>query len=346
MNLNNRFVTLVEAREHLGGTYRRANPARPFAAPGLDFIPGHPECEAVLHWLQRVSPVPFRYFTEEHRPQVFEDGRWRPFSGFGESPFLSVAELTTLFNHSHSLEIEPGLDHLVRALIEQLPFEAQVRSEVTAFKLADGRIIEATLNAEKTIPVQSVIFTGHPSALNNLLQGSDLAAKHRTRLAKMQTWTAVVLELHHTPPLLEDGAIRIFSHSAKDFEPVVGRAWGSFSKWMTLIPGDREADHEYVGQCIRHIKRQLKRGWPTAFEGAQGQADLAAEKIFVFPNAFGQNNLKTKEIYRFPEISNLYLANHTLSGLPGEIAAVEMAQQIEEGILGLSNQLPELGASC
>ncbi len=339
-------VTLLEAREFLGGRYRRANPARPYASAGLDFIPMLNECQAALEWLARVAPIPLHFSPQEHRPQMFEDGRWRPFSGFGESSFQSVSELTTLYNHSHCLELEPGFDQLTRALIEQLPFEAHVRSEVTGFTLADGQLTEVIVNGEKVIAVQNVIFTGNPPAVNQLIASVEFPAKHRTRLAKMQNWTAVTLELNHSPALADDTAVRIFTHSAKDFEPVVGRCWGEFSKWMTLVPGDREADHEYVGQCIRHIKRQLKRGWPTAFAGADGQADLAGEKIFVHPNAYGSHSLKTKEGFRFPEISNLYIANHGLASLPGELAAVEIAHLLEQEILGPSNQLPELGASC
>ncbi len=162
----------------------------------------------------------------------------------------------------------------------------------------------------------------------------------------MQSWTAVTIELHHSPPLAEDSAIRMFTHGAKDFEPVVGRIWGETSKWMTLVSGDREADHEYIGQCIKHIKRQLKRAWPLAFESAEGKADLAAEKISVQANAYGQHSLRTKESFKFPEISNLYLANHALSSVPGELGTIDMVRQLERELVGASNQLPELGASC
>ncbi len=339
-------ITLVEAREHLGGRYHRPNPVQPFASPALDFVPASPEVLALLEWLRNTSPVPIHFSAYDHHPQIFDEGKWRPFSGFGETAFQSVSELTSLFSFTQGLTLTPGLEQLTRSLCEQLPVAALPMHEVTGCKVRDGRICEVTINGDKTWSAQNIIFTGHPSALQNLFVGEELPVKHRTRLAKMDSWTAVTLELQHSPPLAEDSAVRFFSHSSKEFEPVVGRVFGATSKWMTLVPDDREADHEFVGQCIRHIKRQLKRAWPLAFEGAEGARDLAAERIFVQPKAYGQHALRAKEAFRLPEISNLYLASHTLASVHGELGALDMVRILADELLGPLNELPELGASC
>ncbi len=97
---------------------------------------------------------------------------------------------------------------------------------------------------------------------------------------------------------------------------------------MTLVPGEREAEHEFVGQCIRHIKRQLKRAWPTAFDTA------VPERIFVQPNSMGQQSLKTKENYRFPEIPNLFLASHILANQGGEVGSLELVRDLQSIVLG------------
>jgi choline dehydrogenase-like flavoprotein len=322
-------VGLLEARESLGGRYRRqGSTARPYTSSGLDFYPASNENVNLLEWVKSISPVPLNFEVREHRPQLFDEGRWRPFAGFGETHFQSVAELA-LFSHTHDIAIEPGLEQLVRALVEQLPFEASTMSEVTGFKFAeDGRIAEVIVNGDKSVRAERVIFTPHATLLNNLIEGEALPAKHRTRLAKMQPWTAVVLELNHTPALVDDPSIRVFTHGSKEFEPVVGRVIGANSKWMTLVPGEREAEHEFIGQCIRHIKRQLKRAWPAALDGQ------LEEKIYVQANAFGQQSLKTKESLRFPEIANLFLGNHLLAARAGEIGSLEIVETLETAILG------------
>lgn len=319
-------VALLEARPDLGGRSRRPG-SNTYASTGLDFIPATNENVALLEWAKSVSPVPLNFSVREHSPQLYDEGRWRPFAGFGETGFLSVTELSQ-YGHTHDILVEPGLEHLVRVLVEQLPFEPQTMAEVTGLKIEDGRVTDVTVNGDKSLKAANIVFTPHPSLLNNLIEGEGLQGKSRTRLAKMQVWTAVMLELQHAEPLAPDSSIRIFTHSAKEFEPVVGRVFGTTSRWMTLVPGEREAEHEFVGQCIRHIKRQLKRAWPNAFD------KQTPERIFVQPNSMGQQSLKTKDNYRFPEIPNLYIASHILANQGGEIGSLELVRDLQSIVLG------------
>lgn len=332
-------VALLEARETLGGQYRRQNTAAPFSSPNLDFFPATNENLGLLEWARAMAPIPLNFQVVDHRPEVFDEGKWRPFAGFGETTFASVGELAH-FSHAHEALLEPGLEQLVRSLVEQLPIAAHTMSEVTQFKIKDGSIDEIVVNGDKTFKAARYIFTPHPSLLNQLITGEELPGKHRTRLARMQSWTAVVLELNHPEPLVNDHGIRIFVHNAKEFEPVVGRVSGVKSKWMTLVPGDREAEHEFIGQCIRHIKRQLKRAWPAAFDVP------TEERIYILQNAVGQHSLKAKENFRFPEISNLYIANHALANAPGALASLAVAKELGSELAPNSKELPELGASC
>lgn len=323
-----RKVTLLEARGSLGGRYHRSNPDSPYTSPDLDFFPAAADNAALLEWARALAPLPLHVETREHRPQIFDEGKWRAFAGFGETAFQSVTELSP-FGAVFEEWLEPGVEHLVRALIEQLPVAAHTMSEVTSFKVSDGAIREVVVNGDKSWPVANVIFTAHPALLNGLIEGEGLAAKNRSRLAKMAAWTSVALELIHPVPLAEDASIRMFNHGSKDFEPVVGRVYGARSKWITLVPGERDADHEFIGQCIRHIKRQLKRAWPEAFDGAGIE-----EKIYVQPNAFGQQSLKTKDPLRLPEIGNLLLANHLLAEQPGALGSLEVARAVESALGG------------
>ncbi len=319
-------VALLEARPELGGRSRRTG-SNTYASTGLDFIPATTENVALLEWVKSVSPLPINFEVRDHRPQLYDEGRWRPFTGFGDVNFQSISELAQ-YSHAHDIVIEPGLEHVVRVLVEQLPFEAQTMAEVTNIKVEDGKVSEVIYNGDKSIKAERVVFTPHPSFLNNFIEGEGLNAKNRTRLAKMQVWTAVLLELQHETPLTDDSSIRVFTHSAKEFEPVVGRVFGNVSRWMTLVPGEREAEHEFIGQCIRHIKRQLKRAWPTAFDTP------VPEKIFMQPNAMGQQTLKTKDNFRFPEISNLFLGSHILGNQGGEVGSLELVRDLQSIVLG------------
>jgi hypothetical protein len=324
-------VALVEARETLGGRYRRQNAAQPFGPPSLELYPAEPAVLDLLQWVQGLAPTPLQIETHEHRPRIFDEGKWRNFAGFGETKFESVDQLT-VFGSTSEVAVTPGLEQLVRALVEQLPLEAMTMHEVTAIKVAADGAIEVTSNGDKTIRAPRLIYTAAPIRLNDLISGEALAAKHRTRLAKATTWTAVTLELEHPSPLIEENAVQILSHNSKDFEPIVGRGFGPITRWMTLVNEERGMDHEFIGQTIRHIKRQIKRPWPAAFDGPVN------EKIFVLGQAFGQVALKTKSQTRFPELPNIFLANHALGTIGGALGSLEMARAVETELLG-----PEAG---
>jgi hypothetical protein len=318
-------VSLLEARETLGGRFRRPST--------VDFFPATNEVMDLLEWTRAAATLPLQLNVSEHHPQVFDEGKWRPFAGFGETIFQSIGELS---NYSFTSEVsaEPALDQLVRSLTEQLPVAAQTMNEVTALKISEGRVSEVIVNGDKALHPETVVFTAFPGLLNTLIEGDGLAAKHRTRLAKMDTWTSVTLELTHSPALSEDIAIRVFNHGAKEFEPVIGRNYGERSLWMTLVPGERGEEHEFIGQCIRHIKRQLKRAWPLDGGGQ--------ERIYVQTHAFGQHQLKTKEPFRFPEIRNLYLGNHILGQQPGVLGSLEAARILEQALTGSLSEAPHV----
>jgi 2-polyprenyl-6-methoxyphenol hydroxylase-like FAD-dependent oxidoreductase len=305
-------VALLEAREYLGARHRRHM--------DLDFFPAHNDNISLLEWARSCCPAPLNFAVQEHRPQMFDEGKFRPFAGFGASTFASVPELG-FFNQTHELWLDPSIDQIVRALIEQLPISANLLSEVTDLKVADGRVTEVVVNGDKALTANKVVFTAHPASLNKLIAGEGLSGKSRTRLAKMDTWIAVILELEHAQALTEDTALRLFNHNAKEFEPVVGRALGTTSRWITLVPGERAEEHDFIGQCIRHIKRQLKRAWPEAMDA------IVQEKIYMEPNAYGQQQLKTKELLKLPEISNLFLANHILAPEPGALGSLWAAHE-------------------
>lgn len=322
-------VVLLEARDALGGSRRHTST--------VEFFPATQTNLDLLEWLRGNFPVNFNMEVREHVPRVFDEGKWRPFAGFGNTFFQSVGELSFL-SFPQEIHMDPPMEHLVRTLAEQLPVEAQTLGEVTSLQVSEGKVTEVIVNGEKTIRPAQVVFTPFPGLLNQLIEGDGLAGKNRTRLTKLNGWTSVTLELHHNTALFDDSSVQVFIHGAKEFEPVVGRIYGERSIWMTLVPHEREGEHEFVGQCIRHIKRQLKRAWPDQIDGS------TQEKITIAPQAFGQQPPKGKDPYRFSEISNLWLAHHILAEQPGTIGCLEVAQALTQS--SSLKELPELSAPC
>lgn len=309
----NHEVVLLESSHQLGGRFR-GEPAT------LNFILPSEAALSTLHWLKAISPTTVAWSEADLQPLVFESHAWRPFLGFGDFAAATVDELSC-YSQSEQWLLTPGFDQLTRALIEQLPFEARLRSEVTGFIMKDGRVSAAVANAAENVSGDCFVFCPSAEHLNKLLPADVLKPASRSRLAKQAAWTAVTFGLKHTQPLDTSSALRFVLGSGKEFEPVIGRAWPEHSVWLNLVAGDRDDDLEHIGDCVRFIKRTLRRVWPELLEGHPD------ENIRVRPHTYGRLDLKLKD-YAFPELPNLLLADARLSGLRGELAAAAMGQEI------------------
>jgi glycine/D-amino acid oxidase-like deaminating enzyme len=311
LHKNNHEVVLLEASEKLGGRFRHDTGE-------LNFVLPSDESLQTLEWLKSISPTPVQWQEVDLQPTFFESHQWQPFLGFGDFPSKVVDELS-MYTHSRQWQIAPGLEQVTRALIEQLPMEARLLSEVTGFECKDGRIESVIVNASDKITADQFVFCPNPHLLSTFLPNEALKAASRSKLAKQPAWTAVTMALQHegvegTPE------IRFVLGSGKEFEPVMGRVSGSRSIWMNLVPSDSEEDVEHIGNCVRFIKRTLKRVWPELIDA------LRSEKIQIRPQACGHLDLKLKN-GAFPELPNLILADNRLSSIKGDLASVAMAQQ-------------------
>lgn len=327
-------VALLEAREGLGGRFRRPNPQDPFASSSLDFISATTDQLAALEWLKSVSPLGLTWRVREHRPLAFVEGQWKHFLGFGETEHASVGELS-LFNQAQEVALDQGLEQVVRSLCEQLPISPLTRHEVVSFNVADGRVVSCLVNGDKTLEASQFVFCPPPQHLNAMFTGEDLPGKYRTRLAKSSPWTVLVLNLEHQNELQGSSEMRFLISQAKDFEPVVGRVRGLSSKWMILIDPEKSEDHEYIGSCIKHIKRLVKRAFPQS-------EPIVHEKIFVQPFGAGHVQLKTKAAHIIPELPNFYLAHHSLSPLSGDLACAQAAQSVWAEFKGIDAALTQI----
>jgi hypothetical protein len=312
LHKNGHEVILLEASEKLGGRFRYDN-------ADLNFIVPSDESLKALEWLKSISATPISWNEVDLQPTFFESNHWQSFLGFGDFPSKVVDELS-MFTQSRQWQLTPGLEQVTRALIEQLPIEAKLLSEVTGFECKDDKIESVIVNASDKITADQFIFCLNPHLLSTFLPHDVLKPAHRSKLAKQPAWTAATMMLQHAD-LQSTGEIRFVLGSGKEFEPVMGRVNGNRSVWLTLVNADQEEDVEHIGDCVRFIKRTLKRVWPELIDSAQ------SEKIQIRPQAYGHLDLKLKN-GAFPELPNLLLADGRLSPVKGDLACAAMAQEI------------------
>lgn len=309
---DDRDIELLEATQLLGGRFRGDGADLGYIAPSDSAL-------RTLEWLRRETPLQWNEIDEQ--PLVFESNSWRPFLGFGDFPSSVVNELT-FFNPSKQWLLEPGLEQVTRALCEQMPVEPKFRHEVTGFECTDGRVTAAIVNGQTKIAGDNFIFCPAPHLLGKLLPADALKPATRSRLAKQQVgWSAVTLSLRHRQPLQESPAMRFVLGTGKEFEPVIGRIWPTHSVWLNLVSSEREEDLEHLGDCVRFMRRTLKRVAPDLMN------QVGDEKIRVRPQAFGPLDLKLKN-YAFPELPNLLLADPRLGSVNGDLGAATMALEL------------------
>jgi glycine/D-amino acid oxidase-like deaminating enzyme len=305
-------VVLLEASEKLGGRFRHDN-------ADLNFMLPSDESLRALEWLKLISPTPISWEEFDLQPTFFESHQWQPFLGFGDFPSSVVDELS-IFTQSRQWQLNPGFEQVTRALIDHLPVEARLLSEVTGFECKDGKVEAVVINASEKIAADQFIFCPNPHLLSSFLPQDSLKPANRSKLAKQPAWTAVTMMLQHAD-LQATGEIRFVLGSGKEFEPVLGRVVGTRSVWLNLVSSDQEEDVEHIGNCVRFIKRTLKRVWPELVDSAQ------SEKIQVRPQAHGHLDLKLKN-GAFPELSNLLLADNRISSVKADLASVAVAREI------------------
>src|SRR5262245_13570533 len=108
LHKQNQQVILLEASDRLGGRYRSD-------ATELAFIPPSESAVSALEWLKTISPTGVTWTESDHQPLYHESYEWKNFLGFGDFPSTVVNELA-FFNQNRQIVMEPGFDHVTRAL--------------------------------------------------------------------------------------------------------------------------------------------------------------------------------------------------------------------------------------
>ncbi len=78
-------VALLEARETLGGRYRRQNSQQPYGPPSLEFYPADDAVSGFTAVDARSSADAAADRDHRAPPRLYDEGKWRDFVGFGEN---------------------------------------------------------------------------------------------------------------------------------------------------------------------------------------------------------------------------------------------------------------------
>lgn len=328
-----RHVALVESADHIGGACRGGQTLAGAVDHGLKLMPDSASAHASLDWLEQVVGTKIERTSIEAAPTNFDDGKFKPYVGFGDSNVVTSAEVQAYALHNRLL-LNSTPRSWVLKLAEQFSGTLLTQSQVTRMMVEDGYIIESLLNGTKRISAKEVVFTGAPHLLTKLLPEGSLAPRVRQKLLKGDFWTSVNLDLVHPQPVTDSQAVHVLKGANE--EPTVGLFFSPMqsedgrtlqvSQWFTLIPRDQIDEEELVASALKQIKRQIKRAYETALEG------ILQERILVIPASHGNLIRAFDNPGRLPKIENLWLTSSFFSEERNTLGSIVQTRRVIESI--------------
>lgn len=328
-----RHVALVESADLVGGASRRGLTAAGAVDHGLKLFPDSEAMHGALDWLEQILGEKIERTSVEAAPLNYDDGKFKPYVGFGDSGVMTSAEVEAYALHKR-LSLSTTPKDWVSKLAEQFSGTLLTQSQVTRMMIEDGFVIDSLINGSKRITAKEVVFTGAPHLLTALLPEGTLAPRIRQKLLKGDFWTSVNMDLVHPQPVTDSPSVHVLKGANE--EPTVGLFHAptqsedgrllQVSQWFTLIPRDQIDEEELVASALKQIKRQIKRAYESATEG------IVQERILVVPASHGSLIGAFEQPCRLPKIENLWLSSAFFSEGRNTLGTLLQTRQVIEEI--------------
>lgn len=310
LEASGRNVALIEALDITGGACRAGQTAAGLIDHGLKLIPDTPEAHAALDWLETVLGEKIERTVIEAAPLNYDDGKFKPYVGFGDENVASSAEAQA-YAVTRRLKLSSTPMDWTKKLTEQFTGKLYLQSYATRMIVEDGFVIETIVNGSKRITAREVVFAGSPQTLPALLTEGVIPPRVRQKLVKGEFWTSVNLDIVHAQPVTDSEAVHILKGANEEptigvFHPPVQNEDGrnlQVSQWLTLIPREEIDEEELVAGALKQIKRQLKRAYESSANG------IVQERILVIPSSHGSLHDSYDTPGRIPKISNLWMSS-------------------------------------
>lgn len=330
-----RKVALVEALDTLGGTSRAIQTPAGVMDLVLKLVPESDESESMFQWLESVLGCEIPREVVEEAPITYDEGRFKPFIGFGDQKVASAAEVDAYAStRYYKLGLTPK--DWVAKLTESFTGTLFPQSVVTKMMVDDEFVIEILINGAKRLSGREVIFAATPQQLVRILPDTHVPGKTKQKLMKGEFFTSVNLDLVHKGQVTDSKAVHVLKGANEEpcvglFHPAVTTEAGEtvqVSQWVTLVPRQEAEDEEVVANAFKQIKRQVKRAYEMSLEG------LLKERIVVSPTSHGDLVGVLGEDGRWPKIQNLWVISSFQDAEKNLAGAIRQARRTLASIAG------------
>lgn len=330
-----RKVALVEALDTLGGTSRAIQTPAGILDLVLKLVPETDDTESMFTWLEGVLETPIPREVVEEAPVTYDEGKFKPFIGFGDQKVASASEIDA-YAATRYYKLGSTPKDWVARLTETFTGTMFPQSVVTKMVVEDDFVIELTINGSKRLSGREIIFAATPQQLVRILPDTHVPGKVKQKLMKGEFFTSVNLDLVHKGHVTDSKAVHVLKGANEEpcvglFHPAVTTEAGEpvqVSQWVTMVPRQDAEDEEVVANAFKQIKRQVKRAYETSLDG------LLKERIVVSPTSHGDMIGLLGEDGRWPKIQNLWVISSFMDAEKNLAGSIRQARRTLASIAG------------
>lgn len=330
-----RKVALIEGLDTLGGNCRPTNTKAGQIDHGLKFFPESEHTEDTLRWLESILGEKIETELIEAPPVTYDDGRFKPFVGFGDQKVETASEIDA-YARARYLRLSSTPKDWVQKLSESFTGTILLQSHVTKMQVDDQFVIELLVNGAKRYSGREILFCATPQQLVRLLPEANTPGRLKQKLLKGEFWTSVNLDLVHNGQVTDSTAVHVLKGANE--EPSVGLfhtptrledgSPAQVSQWLTLVPRDITDEAELVASALKQIKRQVKRAYETSLDG------LIQERIAVSPTSHGDLTGVLPDNGLWPKIQNLWVISSFLDSEKNTLGALRQTRRTLGAVIG------------
>lgn len=336
-----RQVAVIEALDTLGGNCRPVQSPFGKLDHGLKFVPNNEASIEALNWLSQLLGDKVTWDVVDASPVTYDDGKFKPFVGFGQQSVQTFSELDAYAKESW-LALSSTPKDWISQLSELFAGTVQTQSVVTKMLVDDEFVIEMIVNGAKRFSAREIFFCATPQQLVRLLPETATPVRLKQKLLKGEFWTSVNLDLIHRGTVTESQAVHVLKGANE--EPSVGLFHPPFSmatenelnepmhlqhsQWLTLVPTDITHEAELVASALKQIKRQIRRAYEASLD------HIVQERIIVSPTSHGDLTGLLPESGKWPKLQNLWTISSFLDSEKNLIGSIRQARRTMLEVVG------------
>lgn len=326
-------VLLLEATAHVGGAHRALEDGSHDLSTEFRFLPASEDTKTALEFLRSLPGFESLESTLlESPPHTEKDHQLVPFIDFGDATPDFYQEISYFLNRE---EVRSSLHprDWPQIAVKFFTGDLWTQSQASKLEIEDSQVVGVWVNAQKLVRASAVVMTAPLTQLPGMVTTPELVGKLKTDFSMQKFVTAIQVDVTHAPasaPALDENSTMPEMKSVSTpmlcvgflsgAEPLttIGRfeqaAEGSAptSHWLSFVADDAAEDTEFVGECLRKMRRAMKRIHPELWQTG------LKEKISIHSSYSYVGNLRSKDGMQSSLLRNLYLAPSGLRA-PGNL---------------------------